>query len=84
MYFCYINASTPNVALFVMTSDCRVCSHGDSYNGDWVAGRRHGHGILHCTDGTHYDVRVCQLTCCVRVYVYMCELINVLITGAVE
>ena len=33
-----------------------ILSNGDHYEGDWVAGNRHGQGILRCTDGTIYDV----------------------------
>ncbi len=31
-------------------------SNGDQYEGDWVSGMRHGHGMIHCADGTLYDV----------------------------
>ena len=35
-----------------------VCtfSNGDQYDGDWVMGKRHGHGMLRTTQGTIYDV----------------------------
>ena len=33
-------------------------SNGDSYEGDWVNGLRHGHGLLRCTDGTVYEVSI--------------------------
>ena len=32
--------------------------NGDHYEGDWVAGKRHGHGMLRCIDGTLYDVSI--------------------------
>lgn len=31
-------------------------SNGDQYEGDWVLGKRHGHGMLRCADGMMYDV----------------------------
>ena len=65
----------------IITCGC-VHSHGDIYEGNWVADRRHRHAILHSVDGTHYDVRVCCPKCCVCMR--MCTLINVLLTGAVE
>ena len=33
-------------------------SNGDQYDGDWVSGKRHGHGMLRAADGTIYDVSV--------------------------
>ena len=33
-----------------------LLSNGDQYDGDWVAGVRHGHGLLRCVAGTIYDV----------------------------
>ena len=31
-------------------------SNGDQYDGDWVMGKRHGHGLLRTAQGTIYDV----------------------------
>jgi len=31
-------------------------SNGDRYEGYWVADKRHGRGVLHCADGSLYDV----------------------------
>lgn len=44
----------PVVNLYICSSS--ILSNGDHYEGDWVAGNRHGQGILRCTDGTIYDV----------------------------
>ena len=40
-------------------------ANGDQYRGDWVGGKRHGHGILRCADRTVYDVRI------IYMYMYM-------------
>lgn len=30
--------------------------NGDKYEGDWVRDQRQGHGVLHCADGSIYEV----------------------------
>ena len=33
-------------------------SNGDRYEGNWVCGKRQGHGELTCDDGTTYEVQI--------------------------
>ncbi len=45
--------------LIVTVSVCvTINSNGDSYEGDWINGLQHGHGIQRCADGTVYTVSV--------------------------
>ena len=44
-----------------MFFSAHLLSNGDQYEGDWVAGNRHGQGILRCIDSTVYDVSTTYL-----------------------
>ena len=50
----------------ILPSLFMYCSNGDQYEGDWVAGNRHGSGMLRCADGTLYDVRILSIVLCSR------------------
>ena len=43
-------------------------SNGDQYDGDWVMGKRHGHGLLRTAQGTIYDVSW-HMQLCIRQWV---------------
>ena len=59
-------------------------SNGDHYDGDWVSGKRHGHGMLRCANGTIYDVSAYGSLCvyvCVFVYECVCVCVCVCVCG---
>ena len=56
---CTIHTHVLTLKMPLYTHTCVYThSNGDHYDGDWVAGKRHGQGLLRCANGTIYDVCV--------------------------
>lgn len=50
---CPIICMYENLNYYIFTS----LRNGDIYTGDWIQGKRQGHGCHQTTDGTYYKVR---------------------------